>query len=307
MQRFKNVLAVVDTSFDQHPALARAANLARANQAQLDVVDVVPHLSWPATLGVPNAEAIRRAVIGQKAKELERLIEPLRVAGIHATSRVLCGKTSQEIIREVERARVDLVLRVTKGRRSRRAGLLGTTSLQLLRYCPCPVWLVRPEQPDRLARIVAGVDASAHDETHQALNKSILELAASLCAVYEARLEIVYAWSIYGENVLREQLQPEEFVKVEAQARADQEQALDRLLSGAGVEMRADNVHLLRGDPSTEIPKFVEQTQADLIVLGTVARSGIAGFFIGNTSERILDKVHCSILAVKPENPQHAP
>ena len=39
----------------------------------------------------------------------------------------------------------------------------------------------------------------------------------------------------------------------------------------------------------------------DLVVMGTVARSGIAGMLIGNTAERVLRKLPCSVLAVKPE------
>lgn len=34
--------------------------------------------------------------------------------------------------------------------------------------------------------------------------------------------------------------------------------------------------------------------------MGTFARIGIAGFFIGNTAEAILEQLQCSVLAVKP-------
>jgi len=34
--------------------------------------------------------------------------------------------------------------------------------------------------------------------------------------------------------------------------------------------------------------------------MGTVGRTGIQGFFIGNTAEEILNQVECSVLAVKP-------
>ena len=35
--------------------------------------------------------------------------------------------------------------------------------------------------------------------------------------------------------------------------------------------------------------------------MGTVCRTGIAGFFIGNTAESILQQVDCSVLTVKPD------
>jgi len=58
---------------------------------------------------------------------------------------------------------------------------------------------------------------------------------------------------------------------------------------------------LRRGQPDEVICEFVVADDVDLIVMGTVARSGIAGLLFGNTAERILHTVPCSVLAVKPE------
>ena len=49
------------------------------------------------------------------------------------------------------------------------------------------------------------------------------------------------------------------------------------------------------------IPDFVRKNDIDLIVMGTLARSGIKGFLIGNTAEKIVSEIHCSVLAVKPD------
>ena len=58
--------------------------------------------------------------------------------------------------------------------------------------------------------------------------------------------------------------------------------------------------HLPQGDAGTEIPKLISEFKIDLLIMGTVARSGISGLVIGNTAETILDQVTCSVLAVKP-------
>jgi nucleotide-binding universal stress UspA family protein len=39
----------------------------------------------------------------------------------------------------------------------------------------------------------------------------------------------------------------------------------------------------------------------DLLVMGTVCRTGISGFLIGNTAEEVLNQIDCSVLTVKPE------
>ena len=37
-----------------------------------------------------------------------------------------------------------------------------------------------------------------------------------------------------------------------------------------------------------------------LSIVGAVARTGLSGFFMGNTAESILSQLDCSVLAVKP-------
>jgi nucleotide-binding universal stress UspA family protein len=58
--------------------------------------------------------------------------------------------------------------------------------------------------------------------------------------------------------------------------------------------------HLLRGSPSREIPALAKRLEADLVVMGTVGRSGIPGLLMGNTAETILYQLDCSVLAIKP-------
>jgi hypothetical protein len=56
----------------------------------------------------------------------------------------------------------------------------------------------------------------------------------------------------------------------------------------------------LKGDPGTVITKLADEQQIDLLVMGTVARTGVSGMFMGNTADSILRQVTCSVLAVKP-------
>ena len=78
---------------------------------------------------------------------------------------------------------------------------------------------------------------------------------------------------------------------------------MDETISKLGsntLEYLKPQMHLLQGSPRKEIPALAEEIKADLVVMGTVARTGIPGFFMGNTAETILNKLDCSALAVKP-------
>ena len=46
---------------------------------------------------------------------------------------------------------------------------------------------------------------------------------------------------------------------------------------------------------------FARRHGMDIIVMGTVGRTGLPGLFIGNTAENVIDQVDCSLLAVRPE------
>jgi nucleotide-binding universal stress UspA family protein len=63
----------------------------------------------------------------------------------------------------------------------------------------------------------------------------------------------------------------------------------------------SNRIHLLEGDAEKLIPEMAKRKGIELIVMGTVTRTGIAGFIIGNTAERVLQQVDCSVLTVKPD------
>ena len=60
------------------------------------------------------------------------------------------------------------------------------------------------------------------------------------------------------------------------------------------------HTHLRQGFAGDEVTTLIADLEADLIVLGTVARTGLSGLIMGNTAEEILDQAGCSVLAVKP-------
>ena len=56
----------------------------------------------------------------------------------------------------------------------------GATDMELLRQCPCPVWLIGAHPPHHPLRVVAAVHANPEDPTEQALNATILEWGLTL-------------------------------------------------------------------------------------------------------------------------------
>jgi nucleotide-binding universal stress UspA family protein len=79
-------------------------------------------------------------------------------------------------------------------------------------------------------------------------------------------------------------------------------EALDSLLSHYGLSTESGNVHLFEGRPGEIISGYASEKGNDLIVMGTLGRTGIAGLFIGNTAEDVLRETQSAVLTIKPDD-----
>lgn len=61
--------------------------------------------------------------------------------------------------------------------------------------------------------------------------------------------------------------------------------------------------HVAMGKPTTEILRLAERIGADMVVMGTHGRSGLAGMFIGSVAEKIVRHANCPVVCVKPGRP----
>lgn len=296
----KSILLAVDTARLSVPTIERAARLAELNQAQLLLADGLPQLNWAQKLSWNESEHIHELLLREKTAQLKKLAASLRRRKLNVRYRVLVGRTSDELIRQVLRSKCDLLIRETKGQHSLRTGLFGSTAMELLRACPCPVWLVNSAQEGPVKKIVAAVDTNPEKAQHPDLDESIVQTAMSLANSFDAQLDLLHVWSVYGERIVRDYMKTHEFEALQAMMHQEHGDCLRKLAERTGFAGGPERTHLVRGDATVEIPKFVAENQTDLLVMGTLARAGVSGFLMGNTSELILNQVQCSVLALKP-------
>ena len=292
MRRFKNILCVLDPSKDQESALERAVTLAESNQARLTLAEAgvttetLSELSALHALSAPYQE---------------------RVAIHHA---VLQGSPAQSIMARVSAKGHDLLIKQAE-HPSLIERLLGSEDIDLLRHCPCPVWLMQDAEPANYGCILAAIDfdPDALDEAGSALNGQILELASSLALSDFAALHVIHAWDAPGETLLRTRSDtPDATVAayldgLRAHHQGGLEQLMERLRAAIGdgaFTYLAPRLHLRQGQAHTLIPEVVRALEADVVILGTAARAGLAGLLLGNTAETLLGGLDCALLVVKP-------
>ena len=224
-----------------------------------------------------------------KAEEQAKLVAPVQSAETIIYTKVLVGTAYAEIIRAAMHFQYDLVIKTMHPPSTLSERLPGSTDLHLFSKCPCPVWVGRPGKKIPYRKTLAAVDP---DDKGDVAVKTLL-LSTSLAERERAELEIVHVWQLEGESVTRGG-----YARLSDHERS-REKNFNARLSDFGSTSDNNNVHFVKGSATKNILMLGENT--DLIVMGTVGRTGIPGFLIGNTTEDVMQLTPPSILAVKPE------
>jgi nucleotide-binding universal stress UspA family protein len=302
MQRFKNILLVLNPEVQEAAALDKAVTLTRQNRGRLTLFSVLKKPPGIQGYSESVAQDQLASAIAERREWLRGLVLSSPQDDIDVVINVVEGIPFLEIIRQVLHEQHDLVITTAEEIKGIRARVFGATSMHLMRKCPCPVWVVKRAQTRPYARIMAAVDPSKYDPERDSLNPLILELAGSMARKQAAELHVVHVWNLFGELYLRNSgMTRKDFQEAKAYEKNKHKQHFDNLLSWAGVSDLKPHLHLIEGDPDEDIPELVMELGIDLLVMGTVCRTGIAGFLIGNTAEEILNQVDCSVLTLKPE------
>jgi universal stress protein E len=312
MKRFKNILYVNETGVNQSSAMARAVSLAKNNQADLTIVDVIPDEVIAAAVGPtdgPSAEELRSEVAADHRKTLLSLIAPFQ-QGIDIQIQVVTGKRFLEVIHMVLSQSFDLVVKTAEDP-DWMDRLFGSDDMHLLRKCPCPVWLIKPSENIRFKTVLAAVDIDPVNPmpAKQDLNRTILELAGSIALADNASLHLAHAWDASAEQTFLSQkgISAESVDAYVGEKKTMHKNGLSTLgialkeWSKTEVRKPIDpRLHLIQGPAKKMILQLANDLSADLVVMGTIARTGISGLIIGNTAEAVFRQLMCSILAVKP-------
>ncbi len=311
MNRFQRILYVHEPQRPQQAALARAVALARNHQAALTLLDVVPEMAAGIGMepGGPVSSELMQRLTQTRLAALQALCAPYADEAL-VSCEVRTGKRFLEVIYAVQQGGYDLVVKPAEAP-DWVDRLFGSDDMHLLRKCPVPVWLLSEREKSNYTTLLAALGGTPGDpDSHeQALNRRIAELAGTLALSDFAELHLVHAWDAPESMLTPWSSNPTEMAQaLEESARLRHRQLLDQVVDGLrerlgeeAWEYLSPRVHLLKGSPDREIPRLARSLEADLVVMGTVARTGIAGLLIGNTAEGIIDQLHCSVLAIKPE------
>jgi len=294
MSTFSRILyAVKDTDPRRAAATKKVAAMAIASDASLELFHAISApLFLPERPDAVSLADLKRDTIDLHALRLEKLAAPLRRRGLEVTCTVAWDHPAHEaIVRRAVETRADLIIAQCHGAGDTH-GTLRLTDWELVRNSPIPVLLLRDPRPYRRPKILAAVDPMhTHAKTGD-LDENIVSGARSLAAVLSGSLHVVHA----NHPPLMGLATESPFTLVDLLSAGHD--AFRKFLRRGDLPARRG--HLVEGDPATVIPSVAADLHARIVVMGAVSRSGLKSLFIGNTAERVLNKLDCDVLVVKP-------
>jgi nucleotide-binding universal stress UspA family protein len=229
---------------------------------------------------------------------LRELVERAGQAGVKAQSRLVSGKGWVELTHEAVRGAYDLAIVGTRGMGAVGQFLFGSTAMKLLHNCPAPVWVAKPAAQPAPQRLLVASDLSS-------VSDAALRLAIQIGSLAGASVDLVHVFvspfaRLWDAGLLEARQEEKHHARALADARTRLEQQVARAAGGQAPAHVKPEVIEGVGHADVYLLELVKNRQIDLLVMGTMARGGIPGVFIGNTAERLLVQAGCSMLAVKP-------
>jgi universal stress protein E len=292
--------------FSKHAAAAlrRAVDLAEQTKGEVTLVHVLEHVaaaiegtSFEAHWRLPPVELHKaeRQLRRQAEERLAEVLAPYRGYRCQVRTEVRTGVPFVEIIRSVEKNGFDLVMTGTRGVSGIQRFLVGSTAERLVRKCPCPVWIVKFGYDGPLRSILVPVDFS------EASGKS-LELGGLLARLSGCPLHVLHVIASTDPVVqVPEDKSRMDFRLQRREIRVVAAKHLNEFVSTRLPPDIAVQERLVVGTPWQKIAFMARRVDVDLIIMGSVGRTGITGFLIGNTAEKVLRQCDCSLLTVKPD------
>ncbi|QEY63130.1 universal stress protein [Metapseudomonas lalkuanensis] len=297
MSALERLLVISEPDQLRSPAIERAAALAKATGASLDIVVCGGPSGSLWILDEVILEQVRAGFLERQRAYLAKLGDELCARGIQITTEVFwADKPELEVLLYLESRPADLVIKPARHELALKRMFITPLDWQLLRNSPLPLHLVSSAEHALPRKVAAAVDLSRSDAEGMALNEEILSVSKDFAQQCGAELHVVMAYE-----------QSRSFFAYAAGPVGWTEQLQEQLtgnLHGAFTQFAQDHGvprqhrHFLQGPPAKTISGCVLEQQLDVVVMGTLTHKGLDKV-LGSTAEQVLYKVP-SIIAVRP-------
>jgi len=281
----EQVVLATDFSDGAANAAARTVELPLARAARVCLVHVLPR-GLPRKVRASTEERARGALESARDAMRDALSHNGR-GGVELEAELVSGDAHLEIIRRARAARADLVVIGRHGERAVRDLFIGSTAVRVARGSGLSTLVVNSPATGPYRRPLVAVELESTPET-------IVDLALRI-APDATRFSLVHAYQVPFEGFLTSANLASEYRKEYRRAASTR---LEKVV-GALHDART-RPGLRRGDPRTVILFEAERLHADLVVVGTHGRSGVAHALLGSVAEWVIAVAKSDVLVARP-------
>ena len=297
------LVALADPAANSSNAIVRATEIASQTGARVTLFHSLysPYIAGEQFYTPGALQRDIEAAVNARKRALEHLAEPLTAAGIACNVRCRWDyPVHDSIVREVVREKVDLLILESHRHGAAARMVLGNTDWQLLRLCPCPVLLVKSARRYLRPRVLVCVDPLHAHAKPAALDQRLLATGKALAETFDGKLHAAHFYMLEVPLAAGFIVEPIPLPTGIAEQHASEvRKAFEQLI--VGYALGARQAHLRQGLPIDELPALAAEIDAAVVVMGAVSRSGLKRLFIGHTAERVIDRLVCDVLVLKPD------
>ncbi len=285
MQKIKKILLATDFSQASRDAAKSAALLAAKTEAKVYVLHVVPRLhGW----------SVDESVLMQKVNNILRDdAEAIRGVGVpDVETAILIGNPPEEIVGHANLLEVNVIM-IGSGEKNKGDRFpLGVTAENIIRSAFRPVWVVKRGSPETIGKILCPIDFSGH-------SRLAFANALALSEVFAAKLEVLnvtekYAGAYYGMSFHASEIQAGE--------RKYARKEIDQFLREFDLKDVNCERTVRSGKPHEEVLKAVTESGAELLVMGSLGRTGVTRILLGSVALKIARELPCSFVMTKSQD-----
>lgn len=295
------ILVVLDPNTVEQKALNRALHLAHISGAAVTLMLSIYDFSYEMTtmLAASERDAMRSSLLNDRKVWIRDLLEGYNTEGIQLEIQVVWhNRPFEAIIETAVQGGHDIIVKATHPREGLASLFFTPTDWHLLRKAPCLVLLVKEHDWPQHGRVLAAIHTTGEQDHHHSLNSRITTTALQFANCLQAQVHLVNAFPGAPITIAAEIPEFDSSNYREAIATNHQQALRDHAQPFAIDETQ---LHVAEGLPEQVIPALAEQLDAELVVLGTIGRSGFTAALLGNTAEHVIERINCDLLAVKPE------
>ncbi len=276
----KKILVGTDFSERSDRALRRAVLLAQGTAASIVLIHVIDD-DQPS------------AIVERQRAEAENLLQKLVSPIANCTFRVILASPSAGLMQASNNENPDIIVIGQHRREVLKDVFVGTTAERTIRSASCPVLMVnaQPAAPYQNALLTTDLSTASADALRHFPSLSINAADSELLYVYDAP-----ALQLAMHQVMS-QVDQDTYIN-DAQAAATRE--LATFATAANLDKTRQLVRHNQTTTVQEILSAAATEPADLIVVSTHGRSGLAKFFLGSVTDKVLGNAIVDVLAIPP-------